>query len=320
MIPMSQAHDPEPVVVTATDVDNARAAAMYWSSEQTARWKELAHLQSAIAGEQKELQRIHVRMRCRFLADYYFGRKRAASIAIIAALLLSGLVSVLVGIPSAAMPAVLLLCTVSAGTCSVWYLFIPNDFVLYRRADRCAAANASLSKAAAALAATLQQMAPAVEAAHENYQRLTDRYESRQNRLAITRWESLRGTDFEQFLEELFSFRGYTVERRGRTGDHGVDLILMRDALRIAVQAKGYEGSVGNEAVQQAFTGMRITGCNRCAVVTNSNFTNHAKDAALRTDCILIDGTQIGDLIMGICDPLVGISPPPRIGSVVQGD
>ena len=67
-----------------------------------------------------------------------------------------------------------------------------------------------------------------------------------------------------------------------------------RTDLKWAIQAKGYPGStVGNSAVQEAHTGMRFYGCQRCAVITNSTFTSAARKLAEGVGCMLIDHDMI---------------------------
>src|SRR5262249_44089727 len=83
------------------------------------------------------------------------------------------------------------------------------------------------------------------------------------------------------------------------TGDQGVDLVVSGKGERIAVQVKGYSDPLGNAPVQEVYAGMRHYQCSRCVVVTNSTFTSGARDLARSTNCLLIDGSQIPDLIMG---------------------
>lgn len=45
--------------------------------------------------------------------------------------------------------------------------------------------------------------------------------------------------------------------------------------------------------------GMRYYRCDHCAVITNSQFTTHAQEAARESACKLIDGSHIPDLIRG---------------------
>ena len=112
----------------------------------------------------------------------------------------------------------------------------------------------------------------------------------------------MRGGELEQFLEKAFSELQYLVERTGRAGDQGVDLIVCKDGHRIAVQVKGYVDSVPNTAIQEAFTGMAYYGCHACAVVTNSRFTSGGKNIAGSVGCALIDENSLPMLILGELD------------------
>jgi HJR/Mrr/RecB family endonuclease len=119
-------------------------------------------------------------------------------------------------------------------------------------------------------------------------------------RLLNTNTGAMSGDDFEEYLADIFRYRGYQVERTGQTGDQGVDLIVSLGAgPRIAIQAKCYGGSVNNKAVQEVYTGMALYRCQGCVVVTSSQFTSGAREAATATGCLLIDGSQIGNLIRG---------------------
>jgi restriction system protein len=133
--------------------------------------------------------------------------------------------------------------------------------------------------------------------------RTLDRFQTairaRKRRLLATDWRALRGDAFGSFLVEVFDDLGYSMESTKASGGQGADLILTRDGVKIAVQARGCEGSVGNSAVQEVFLGMTFFGCQRCCVVTNSTFTAVAKRLAANRGCHLIDGSQIPDLIRG---------------------
>jgi HJR/Mrr/RecB family endonuclease len=114
---------------------------------------------------------------------------------------------------------------------------------------------------------------------------------------------SLDGPEFERHLAEAFRLHGYHVTLTGQSGDQGVDLIVTRGGggnaggRRIAVQAKCYAGSVGNDAVQQAFAGMAFHGCQACAVITNSEFTRSAKALASKIGCMTVDGAALRRMI-----------------------
>lgn len=112
-------------------------------------------------------------------------------------------------------------------------------------------------------------------------------------------WRSLRGIDFERFLERAFLALGYDTQLQGRAGDQGVDLVIRAASQTWAVQAKGYEGAVSNGAIQEVVAGMYHYRCTRCAVVTNSVFTRSARELAESNNCLLIEGESIADLLHG---------------------
>jgi hypothetical protein len=118
-------------------------------------------------------------------------------------------------------------------------------------------------------------------------------------RFAKIFWRSLTGERWEKFLADVFEAHGYSVELTKVSGDQGVDLIVQYSRVRLAVQAKGYSGSVGNAAVQEAVAGRIFYNCTHCAVITNSTFTKSARELASRTSCVLIGESEIDDLISG---------------------
>jgi hypothetical protein len=149
--------------------------------------------------------------------------------------------------------------------------------------------------------AALVERAKAAFWDHESaFQNILLKFQSRINYLRSVEWRNLQAVPFEEFLAEVFREWGYQVETTKVTGDQGVDLIVSRNGARTAVQAKGYISStVGNSAVQEAFTGMKIYKCQRCAVITNSTFTSSARQAATAVGCVLIDGEMLPSLIDG---------------------
>jgi HJR/Mrr/RecB family endonuclease len=164
----------------------------------------------------------------------------------------------------------------------------------YRR-QQFRSARSARNAAAEALLQSRQEIARAL--------RLIDGIQRSRNhdleRLLAVRWEQLDGKAFERFLETVFRRHGYTVDCIGRSGDQGVDLILRRDDVCIAVQAKRHESPVGNRAVQEVIAGRIFHKCDRCAVVTNSSFTTAARELADRAGCTLIGGEDLRALIRG---------------------
>jgi HJR/Mrr/RecB family endonuclease len=106
---------------------------------------------------------------------------------------------------------------------------------------------------------------------------------------------ALSGTEFERHVAELYRRMGYTVALTKASGDQGVDVIATSGAERLGIQCKQYAGSVGNDAVQQAYAGARFYNCTKAVVICTAGFTNSAKALAQRTDVALVDGaTYVG--------------------------
>ena len=74
------------------------------------------------------------------------------------------------------------------------------------------------------------------------------------------------------------------------TGDQGADLIAKRDGRTIVIQAKRYQGSVGNRAVQEVVGAVSFYGADEGWVITSGSFTPSAKALAQKNGVKLIDG------------------------------
>ncbi len=99
--------------------------------------------------------------------------------------------------------------------------------------------------------------------------------------------DRMSGTEFEQRLIILYRNLGYKVTHIGHSGDAGVDLIVEKDGIKTAVQAKRYKGNVPESAVQQVHTGKDYYKCDRAIIVTNSFFTQMAQNVAAKTNITL---------------------------------
>lgn len=98
------------------------------------------------------------------------------------------------------------------------------------------------------------------------------------------------GHNFEYFCADILKNNGYKdVEVTRGSGDHGVDIIAVRDGIRYAVQCKRFTGNVGNKAVQEIYFGKSYYHCHVGIVMTNSYFTPAAKEAAKESGVILWD-------------------------------
>lgn len=101
--------------------------------------------------------------------------------------------------------------------------------------------------------------------------------------------DKMSGTMFERYLEQFFKRQGWQVKRTGGKSDYGADLILSSTTKKVVIQVKRWKKNVGYEAIQQAYTSKDFYGCAEAWVVTNSDFTEQARDGAKRLGVKLWD-------------------------------
>jgi hypothetical protein len=111
-------------------------------------------------------------------------------------------------------------------------------------------------------------------------------------------FSSLSPSQFEDLLRRLYEAMGYFVERTGRTGDQGCDLIVNMPDYRAVVQAKNWRSPVGNKAVQEANGALGLYNCTKAYVVTNATFTPEAIQLAKADNVGLIDGHRLRELLL----------------------
>lgn len=110
--------------------------------------------------------------------------------------------------------------------------------------------------------------------------------------------DRMAGPAFEDWVCRRLVRAGFACENLPRSRDYGIDVVAGRGPLRVGVQAKRYEGPVGNHAVQEAIAGAGHHGCQLAAVVTQSRFTAAAREQArtARLPVVLIERGQLADL------------------------
>ena len=94
-------------------------------------------------------------------------------------------------------------------------------------------------------------------------------------------FDEMNGTEFEQFCVQLLKRNGFwQVRQTPGSGDRGVDVLATKAGDHYAIQCKRYSGSVGNGAVQQAYSGKAIYNADIAVVMTNNYFTKQAIEDA----------------------------------------
>jgi len=106
----------------------------------------------------------------------------------------------------------------------------------------------------------------------------------------------LNGTEFENYLMNLFRKMGYEVIGTPATGDQGADMFLIINDKKVAIQAKKYSKPVGNKAIQEVVSARSFYSCDEAWVITNSQFTRSAYELAQKCDVKLVDGHSLNRL------------------------
>ena len=110
--------------------------------------------------------------------------------------------------------------------------------------------------------------------------------------------DKMNGTEFERYLELLFQKQGYKVIRVGSPeDDYGADLIITKDSLTTAIQAKRHNSLIGVDAVREVHGSIKMYNCKKGMVVTNSYFTDQAKILAKANDIELWDRKMLANKI-----------------------
>lgn len=105
--------------------------------------------------------------------------------------------------------------------------------------------------------------------------------------------DQMTGLEFEKYLVVLLRQQGYKSIRLTEKYDYGVDIIAVKDGIKWGIQAKRYKGLVDVDAVRQVVTALPKYRCDRSMVITNSYYTEFAKELARCNRCLLIDRDQL---------------------------
>lgn len=91
----------------------------------------------------------------------------------------------------------------------------------------------------------------------------------------------MTGYEYKKKCARLLEAKGFSnVVVTPGSGDQGIDVLADKGKEKYGVQCKYYEGTVGNKAVQEAYSGAKYYDCDVALVITNSTLTRPAKELA----------------------------------------
>ena len=110
--------------------------------------------------------------------------------------------------------------------------------------------------------------------------------------------DKMTGIEFENFIKNLLQKKGFeNTQTTKASGDDGVDIITYKNEVKIAVQCKRYSGKVSNSAIQEVNSGKDVYQCQKACVITNSYFTDSAKNIAKIHNVKLINRDGLFELM-----------------------
>ncbi len=139
-------------------------------------------------------------------------------------------------------------------------------------------------------------------------------YRQLRTTLSADLWQQVNNASpafFERYVVDLLLGMGYGGSRedagevKGRSGDGGIDGIIMEDRLgldMIYIQAKRWDGNVGRPEIQQFVGALAGHKANKGVFITTSNFNQNARDyaAQVASKVVLIDGPMLVTLMIDL--------------------
>ncbi len=112
--------------------------------------------------------------------------------------------------------------------------------------------------------------------------------------ISVASLYALSPAAFERYVAGLFRQKGYHVNVRGGSGDHGVDLeVVSKSGKRAVVQCKRYQGKIGEELVRELYGTMIHEQVAHAFLVTTADITPAARQWAQAKPITLIDGETL---------------------------
>jgi len=115
---------------------------------------------------------------------------------------------------------------------------------------------------------------------------------------SIEELQELSPDEFEELVAVFFRSFNYRARRVGKTGDHGVDLVVYtKNQGKWIVQCKRYRSSVGEPVVRDFYGTMYHEAASRGFIMTTSAFTPQAIEWARGKPITLYDGPGLVKLL-----------------------
>ncbi|TLN02383.1 restriction endonuclease [bacterium] len=115
---------------------------------------------------------------------------------------------------------------------------------------------------------------------------------------SVEELQRLSPDEFEELIAAFFRSFNHRARRVGKTGDHGVDLVVYtKDQGKWIVQCKRYRSSVGEPVVRDFYGAMHHEAASRGFLMTTGSFTQQAAEWVRGKPITLYDGAGLVKLL-----------------------
>lgn len=101
--------------------------------------------------------------------------------------------------------------------------------------------------------------------------------------------------EFEDLVSRVWEAKGYATQTTGGGPDQGIDVIANNPSETIVIEAKRYgpDSKVSAPTIQKAVGAKEQFQADRAVVVTSTDFTDPAREAAAHTNVELVNGWEL---------------------------
>ena len=130
----------------------------------------------------------------------------------------------------------------------------------------------------------------------QSFQRATKRFEEYKKQKEIDYWKNLNGYQFEEEIANLYRKLGYDARVTNKSGDGGVDIILQKDNIKIAVQCKHHSVPIGPHDVRALMGVVAAQSFERGIFVSLCGFTQTVYNE-VKTSKVLIELISLQNIL-----------------------
>ena len=106
----------------------------------------------------------------------------------------------------------------------------------------------------------------------------------------------LSPVDYEGLVAVRLIENGWDTRTTKGVGDQGIDVIAIRDSVKLVIQCKLYTSPVGNSAVQEIIAGRAFEDADYAAVVSNIGYTKSARQLAALANVLLLHHDELDNI------------------------